>query len=148
MGKRRGQATADQRQTVKALAGYGLPRKEIARVIGLDSVETLCKHFHDELTLGPLEAHSNVLSSLFRMALSGNPAAIMFWLKTRARWSESGPREERETPNHTVFEIREYAPPRSPEQQKVLEELLQRHDAPSPPPAAWEGDPGCNEDEE
>src|SRR3954453_9997561 len=126
MGRRKWQASDDQRQTVKALAGYGLSRKEIARVLGIDSVETLRKHFHDELTLGRLEAHSNVLRSLFRMAMSGNPAAIIFWLKTRARWSERGPREEREAPSHTVFEIREYAPPRSPEQQKLVEELLGR----------------------
>src|SRR6476661_7471667 len=112
MGRRRRPATDDQRQTVKSLAGYGLSRKEIARVIGIDSVDTLRQHFQNELTLGPLEAQSKVLSTLFRMAMSGNPAAIMFWLKTRAGWSERGPREEREAPSHTLWNIHAYAPPR------------------------------------
>lgn len=149
MGRRRRQATDGQRQTVRALAGYGLSRKDITKVIGLDSVDTLRQHFDDELTLGPLEARSNVMSTLFRMATSGrNPAAIMFWLKTRAGWSERGPREETKAPTHTIWTIQEYAPPRSPEQQKLVEELLRRHDAPSPASARWEGDQGWKEDEE
>jgi len=148
MGRRRLQGTDDQRQTVKALAGYGLSRKDIARVVGIGSVETLRKRFQNELTLGPLEAQSNVLSTLFRMAMSGNQAAIMFWLKTRALWNERGPRKEWEAPSHTIFEIREHAPPRSPEQQRVLDELLRRHEAQSPPRVRWEGDRGWAEDED
>src|SRR3954470_5877216 len=123
MGRRRRQGTDEQRQTVKSLAGYGLPRKDIAQVIGVDCVDTLLQRFDHELSLGQLEAQSNVLSTLFRMASSGqHPAATMFWLKTRAGWSERGPREERGAPGDVVFEIHEHAPPRSPEQQKEVEE--------------------------
>jgi hypothetical protein len=148
MGRRRLPGTDDQPRTVKALAGYGLSHKDIAQVVGLDSVDTLRQRFQNELTLGRLEAQSNLLSTCFRSALAGNAAAIMFWLKTRAGWSERGPRKERDAPSHTIFEIREHAPPRSPEQQRVLEELLRRQDAQGPPPARWEGDPGWTEDEE
>src|SRR3954454_21192086 len=140
MGRRRRQVTDEQRQTVKSLAGYGLSRKDIAQVIGVDCVDTLLQHFDHELSLGQLEAQSNVLSTLFRMASSGqHPAAIMFWLKTRAGWSERGPREEREAPRHTIWNIHAYAPPRSPEQQKRVDELLRRYDGASPPPTRWEG---------
>jgi hypothetical protein len=146
MANRKPQAIQDQRQRVKALAGYGLSRKEIATLVGIGSVETLSKRFEKELTLGRLEAHSNVLSTLFRKAMAGNPAAIMFYLKTRAHWSERGPREEIQPPSHTVWQIREDAP--SPEQQKLLDELAQRFDPSPPPPVRWEGDQGYNEDEE
>jgi len=141
--------TDEQRQTVRALAGYGLRQQEIATIVGLVSVETLREHFHDELTLGPLEARLNVTSTLFRKATSGrDPAATMFWLKTRAGWSERGPREEPKPSSHTVWEIHEYAPPRSPEQQKLLEEMMARFDGSPDQPTRWEGDKGYFEDEE
>ncbi|MFL6449955.1 MAG: hypothetical protein ACJ746_20070 [Bryobacteraceae bacterium] len=39
-------------------------------------VATLRRYFHEELTLGSLEAQSNVTRTLFRLATSGrNPAA-------------------------------------------------------------------------
>jgi hypothetical protein len=148
MGRRRRPATDEQRHRVKSLAGYGLSRKDIAQVIEIDSVDTLLQQFDNELTLGPLEAQSNVLSTLFRMAMAGNPAAIMFWLKTRARWNERGPREERKAPSHTIWNIHAYAPPRSPEQQKELDELLRRHDPAAAPPVRWEGDQGWADAEE
>src|SRR3954467_8674370 len=89
MPRSRFRPTDEQRQKVKALAGYGLPHKEIATVAGVGCIATLRKYFPEELTLGPLEAQSNVTRTLFRLATSGrNPAATMFWLKTRARWSE------------------------------------------------------------
>jgi hypothetical protein len=147
MANRKRQPIQEQRQRVKALAGYGLSRKEIATLVGT-SVETLSKRFNKELTLGPLEAQSNVLSTLFRKAMARNPIAVMFYLKTRARWSERGPREEVQPPSHTVWNIQEYAPPRSPEQQKLVDELAQRFDPSPPPPVRWEGDQGYNEDEE
>src|SRR3954468_9719991 len=149
MPRSRFRATDEQRQKVKALAGYGLPHKEIATVAGVGCVATLRKYFHEELTLGPLEAQSNVMRTLFRLASSGrNPAATMFWLKTRAGWSEQGKVEEREAPSHIVWEIREYQPPRSPEEQKQIEELLQRYEHASAKPVRWEGDKGEYEDDE
>ena len=134
MAKRKFQATDTQRQTVKALAGYGLPLKQIAIVIGIDSVETLHKHFKNELTLGPFEAQSNVMRTLFQMATSGRtPTATIFYCKTRLRWSERGKTEEGQPATGVIWEIREYQPPRSPEQQKQVDELLRKAD---PTPAA------------
>ena len=48
--------TEEQRQKVKAMAGFGLKQEQIAVLLGLSSVATLRKHFRQELTRGPIEA--------------------------------------------------------------------------------------------
>ena len=149
MPRSRFRATDEQRQKVKALAGYGLPHKEIATVAGVGCIATLRKYFPEELTLGPLEAQSNVTRTLFRLATSGrNPAATIFWMKTRAGWSEQGKVEEQQPPSRIVWEIHEYQPPRSPEHQKWVEQALRGFDDISSKPVRWEGDQGYNEDDE
>src|SRR5947209_5144982 len=141
MARSRFKPTDEQRQKVRALAGFGLSHKQIATVVEVGAVDRLRKYFAEELTVGPLEAQSNVMRTLFRLASSGrNPAATMFWLKTRAGWSEQGKVEEREAPSHIVWEIREYQPPRSPEEQKQIEQLLQRYEHAPAKPVRWEGD--------
>jgi hypothetical protein len=150
MSRPRFQPTEEQRHQVRALAGYGLRQAQIASVVGVGSTATLRKHFREELTLGPLEARANVARTLFRLATSGrNPAATMFWLKTRAGWSEQGKVEEKQAPTHVVWEIHEYQPPRSPGEQKQVEEMLQRYQSSSPAePVRWEGDKGAEEEED
>src|SRR4051812_31854126 len=106
MARPRFRPTDEQRQRVKVLAGHGLPHQQIATVAGVGSVVTLRKYFHQELTLGPLEAQSNVTRTLFRLATSGrNQSATIFWLKTRARWSEGGKVEEQQPPGDVVWTI-------------------------------------------
>jgi hypothetical protein len=88
--------TDESRKTVRALAGYGLKHEQIARIIGLRSPKTLRKYFQSELASGTAEANAQVAQTLFRMATSGTqPAATMFWLKTRARWNEKSTEEQR-----------------------------------------------------
>ena len=80
--------TGDQRRTVKALSGFGVPQDGIATHIGIDA-KTLRKHFRDELDRGSVEATATVAQSLFRMATEGNNvAAAIFWMKVRAGWRE------------------------------------------------------------
>jgi hypothetical protein len=80
--------TEDQRRTVRALSGYGVPQDGIAIHIGIDP-KTLRKHFRDELDRGSVEATAKVAQSLFRMATEGNNvAAAIFWMKARAGWRE------------------------------------------------------------
>src|SRR3954452_20079703 len=89
--------TDEQRRRGKMLASLGQRAKQIAMVVGIRSTTTLRKHFREELTRGPAEAMANVRKTLFQMATSGkHPAATMFWLKTRARWSEQGREPEPE----------------------------------------------------
>jgi hypothetical protein len=82
------EATADQRRTVRAMAGFGVPQEDIATFLDIDA-KTLRKHFRAELDRGSMEATTKEAQSLFRMATEGNNvAAAIFWMKARAGWSE------------------------------------------------------------
>ncbi|MFL6416188.1 MAG: hypothetical protein ACJ74Y_11045 [Bryobacteraceae bacterium] len=149
MARHRFRPTDEQRQRVKALAGYGLPHQQIATVAGVGCVVTLRKYFRKELSRGPLEAQANVSRTLFRLATSGrNPAATMFWLKVRARWSEQGKVEEPQPPTRIVWEINEYQPPRSAEHQQWVDKMLRGVGDNPAEPVRWEGDHGYDEDDE
>lgn len=80
--------TTEQRKTVEALAGYGVPELNIASVIGIDP-KTLRKHYRHELDTAFITANARVAQSLFKMATEGqNVAAAIFWMKARAGWTE------------------------------------------------------------
>lgn len=80
--------TEDQRNTVSAMAAYGIPQKEICSVIGI-SWETLLKHYRTELDTASAKANSKIAQRLYQKALDGDTASMIFWLKTRARWAET-----------------------------------------------------------
>ena len=85
---RRYEPTAEQRRTVKTMAGFGVPHEDIATFLGIDA-KTLRKHFREELDRGMTEANAKVAQSLFQMATQGkNVAAAIFWMKARAGWRE------------------------------------------------------------
>src|ERR1051326_9285379 len=80
--------TDEQRRTVKAMSGFGVPQPDIATHIGIDP-KTLRKWFREELDRGSIEATTKVAQPLFRMATDGNNvAAAIFWMKARAGWRE------------------------------------------------------------
>ena len=80
--------TEEQRRTVRAMSGFGVPQPDIATHVGIDA-KTLRRHFRDELDRGSIEATTKVAQSLFRMATEGNNvAAAIFWMKARAGWRE------------------------------------------------------------
>lgn len=80
--------TEQQRKQVEAMAAYGVPGADIARVMGI-GLTTLKKYFRDELDLGHVRANAAVAETCFKMAVSGKvPAATFFWMKTRAGWRE------------------------------------------------------------
>jgi DNA-binding CsgD family transcriptional regulator len=73
---------------VEMLAGLGLRLDDIAAVKGM-SDDTLKKHAADSLKKGRANAKAQVMQTAFKMAISGKcPAMTIFWLKTRAGWSE------------------------------------------------------------
>lgn len=76
-----------QRRQVEAMAAYGIPEEDMARVVGIDP-KTLRKHYREELDLGAVKANAQVAGFLFNSARNGNVTAQIFWLKTRARWKE------------------------------------------------------------
>ena len=81
---------AEQRKLVQSMAAVGIPHDLIARVIGV-SGKTLRKHCREELDLAEAKANAEVAGFLFNSAKSGNVAAQIFWLKTRAGWKEPVP---------------------------------------------------------
>jgi hypothetical protein len=77
------------RKQVEAMAAYGIPEWDIARVLGIDK-NTLRKYYRDELDTGHIKANTKVAQNLFRIATGEGREAVVaaiFWLKTRARWS-------------------------------------------------------------
>ena len=80
------------RKVVKTMASLGCRHEDIATMLEI-TPKTLRKHFRIELDTGAIEANAQVVQSLFDMATKGkNPAAAIFWTKSRCGW--------RERPNH------------------------------------------------
>ena len=83
--------TDASRKQVEALASYGVPRGEIAKVAGV-CMNTLAKHYGETLDIAATKANSLVAQSLFNRAVKGDGAAAtsaaIFWLKVRAGWRE------------------------------------------------------------
>ena len=80
-----------ERRQVEALAAYGVPEADIARVVGIDP-KTLRKHYRDELDLGATKATAKVAEFLFRKATTEGHqcvSAAIFWMKTRGGWREA-----------------------------------------------------------
>jgi hypothetical protein len=75
------------REKVRYLAGVGVRQDDIALIIGC-APKTLRKRFRAELDRGVAEANATMCGYLFAAAKAGNIPAIIFWLKTRARWRE------------------------------------------------------------
>jgi hypothetical protein len=69
------------------MSGFGLTNDQISQIIGV-SEKTLRNHFSEELRQGRDEVDYMIIDTLFREAMSGNTAALIFWAKTRCRWSE------------------------------------------------------------
>lgn len=97
--------TADQRELVRLLAGYGIAHEAIGDVVRWPSgarvsPKTLRKHFRSELDDGRAHAIARMAEALFKSAMAGNTTAQIFWLKVRAGWRE--PPREIECFNHPL----------------------------------------------
>ena len=93
MRGQRHQATDELRKQVETMAGFGIPQDDIATVIGIDAT-TLRRHYADQLARGGIVANTKVAGNLFKIATGTGREAVtaaIFWLKTRAGWSEYGP---------------------------------------------------------
>ena len=90
--------TEKTRAEVAALYSYGIPQKEIASFIGIDT-KTLSKHYREELDVAQVKAHAAVGRFLFQSATGATlkegashsdcVRAAMFWAKTRMGWKET-----------------------------------------------------------
>lgn len=80
------------RVLVKSLAAVGMTYEDIAVKLDISS-DTLVKYYKKELTLGRAEANAEIARTLFQQAKAGNTTAMIFWLKSRARWKETNHHE-------------------------------------------------------
>jgi hypothetical protein len=72
------------------MAGFGIPHDDIGLALQIDA-KTLRRHYRIELDTGHIRANAKVAQNLFRLATGEGREAVtaaMFWLKTRAGWSE------------------------------------------------------------
>lgn len=89
-GRPRYEPTEKDRAQVAMLAGMGIPREDIAKVMQI-SAPTLRRRFAKELQVGLIQANAKVAQSLFKQATDAtkpNVVAAIFWLKARAGWRD------------------------------------------------------------
>ena len=98
-------STADTRNRVYILSTVGTRHEDIATVLGI-SADTLTKYYHDELAKGRIEANASVAETLFKQAKEGNTTAMIFWLKSRAKWKETSQHEISGNPDGTPVEVK------------------------------------------
>lgn len=79
--------TDEIRQKVFEFVSFGVSEEEIARFFKIDP-KTLRKYYREELDNAVLAANSKVANRLYNKAVNmDDTSAMIFWLKTRARWS-------------------------------------------------------------
>lgn len=87
-GRPEHEPTSETRKMAEKMSTYGIPQETICSCIGI-SLPTLHKHYRHELDTGAAFCIVNVADRLIHKALVENDAAsIIFFLKTRAGWSE------------------------------------------------------------
>ena len=98
-------ATADTRNRVYILSTVGTRHEDIATVLSI-SHDTLVKYYKEELDKGRIEANASVAETLFKQAKEGNTPAMIFWLKSRAKWKESTQHEISGNADGTPIEVK------------------------------------------
>ena len=84
--------TKETRKQVYNLSIVGTRYEDIALVLGI-SDDTLTKYYKSELEKGRIEANAAVAGTLYEKAKQGDTSSMIFWLKTRAQWSEKNTTE-------------------------------------------------------
>jgi hypothetical protein len=78
------------RRQVEMCAAFGNTEEQIAQILDI-SPPTLRLHYRSELEIGHVNANNKVAMNLFRQAMKDDPKCVpaaIFWLRTRAGWSE------------------------------------------------------------
>lgn len=84
------------RDKVESLVAFGITQEQIARHLGI-SVDTLKKYYDDELANGLTNAINEVANVLYSKAVDDRDlAACTFFLKTRGRWREKDPEDNKQ----------------------------------------------------
>ena len=96
---------ADTRKQVYELSSVGTTYEDIAKVLSI-SPDTLTKYYRPELDRGRIDANAIIAGTLFKQAQEGNTSAMIFWLKTRARWKEVTQHEISGNPDGTPVQVK------------------------------------------
>lgn len=75
----------------------GTKQEVIAAELGVH-IETLHKYYREELDEATARGVANVATNLYTKAMSGDVTSMIFYLKTRGRWSEKAPVGDAENP--------------------------------------------------
>ncbi len=84
--------SATTRSRVTQMSIVGTRYEDIALVLDI-SHDTLTKYYKKELELGRIEANAAIAGTLYEKAKQGDTSSMIFWLKTRAQWSEKNSTE-------------------------------------------------------
>jgi hypothetical protein len=74
--------TAETRAAVHVMTAGGVAQKAIAEILGI-SVRALRMHYGRDMRYGRNVATAKVIQSLFKKAVAGDTAAMIFWLRNR-----------------------------------------------------------------
>ena len=78
--------TEKTRAEVTSLVSFGIPQEDICTYLGI-TIKTLEKHYRYEIDTATTRANGQVANALYNKAVKGKDVtAMIFWLKTRARW--------------------------------------------------------------
>jgi hypothetical protein len=81
----------EKSRMVHKLSGLGITHEQICTILDI-SKPTLYKYYEEELSKGKAEATSQIAENLFRIASGTDKnalTAMIFWLKTQAKWKET-----------------------------------------------------------
>lgn len=79
--------TKQTRELVSLHATMGTRQDVIADILEIDP-KTLRKHYRKELDQSTAKANAQIGGALFKKAAAGDTTAMIFWMKTRAKWRE------------------------------------------------------------
>ena len=88
MPKPEHQPTEETRGLVTKHSRVGTPQMIIMQMLGLKCPKTLRKHYREELDIAKHSANADIGGALYHKAMQGDTSAQIFWLKTRAGFSE------------------------------------------------------------
>lgn len=87
MGRGRHAPTPEQRKTVEAASGWGVPLETIADHLGITYI-TLRRRYREEIARGRALAHLRVAKTMFEMAVeSRDVGALRWWTACQMKWS-------------------------------------------------------------
>lgn len=99
--------TPEQRKTVEAAAGWGVPLETVAEHLGI-TFRTLRLRYRQEIARGRALAHLKVAKTMFEMATEARDVgALKWWTATQLKWSAAPSQVEVYTPPEKALVLRD-----------------------------------------